>query len=447
MLHAKPNSNSYSKSTGRVLAVILGASEFPHFPPFNNQKQKKRAFDESARQIASALRTVVENPKDCLNLFNACLTPIEILETVGEFIISRCAENRETDGVVTDIVFFYVGHGDGIGIEYSLLLRESKPSALFRTTTLCVADLIAHVRTVLEQDKHLIRQYYILDACHSGRARGAGTVVSGNKSVKSQGTHPRWGIAVLSSCNEQELSFVPNGWDRTLFSSAVIAAMTCPEEDKGLLRSCYPKGEMLSISQLRQIVMKWQGVRSPSNQTPPTPLVHVVDSTDGDVQDVPLFPNPMFMNGRRGRILYIEDDWFYARDRIAVAKDFGFEVEYASNARQAINAYEQNDFAAIVLDVRLPLPDDNSEPISEGGEFAGLFILKHLETALAEKRPHIWLLTGLERTRPLRDRISAHLSAIENLISIDKKREISLVHFAQILQAKIDGTQYHSMDD
>lgn len=63
---------------------------------------------------------------------------------------------------------------------------------------------------------------------------------------------------------------------------------------------------------------------------------------------------PKPVNGKANRLLLIEDDEIFAADMSAKARDFGFEVQVASNGKDALAMTVSFNPTAIILDMHLP---------------------------------------------------------------------------------------------
>ena len=175
---------------------------------------------------------------------------------------------------------------------------------MFAETSLRFASLFGFVKrtcaAVQREHRFKVRQFYILDACFAGRAKYAADrrVVSGAKDTKAgEDGHPALGSAVICSCNEHEESLAPHGQPYTLFTTALLTALCCPDADRERMRVWYPDTP-LSLARLREIINRWLIARTPAREyVPPTAQVFSLDTFAGDPQDVPLFPNPLTPGG------------------------------------------------------------------------------------------------------------------------------------------------------
>ena len=287
------------------LVGFLSASNFPRYELLRTQTDKNEAFLRSCLAVRELFRRLGTPPDRCLDLTNFPGGPLDLLSRVEEFISERSEVAARRGEPLTDFVFYYVGHGEGEQRDYSLLLRNSERGKR-DLTALRFATLVNNVKrfcdAARERTGYELRQFYILDACFAGRAKFATECSTGVKLPVRGGPdyQPARGIGVLCSCSESEESVAPAGLEHTLFTTALLAALDAPAEDRELMRTWYGE-EPLSLNQLERIVNRWLWVKTgPQQNAPPAAEAHCLDAIAGDVQEVPLFPNPFRPAGTNG---------------------------------------------------------------------------------------------------------------------------------------------------
>ena len=72
------------------------------------------------------------------------------------------------------------------------------------------------------------------------------------------------------------------------------------------------------------------------------------------------------------KVLFVEDDKFWARAYIRELQDFGFEVIYARSASDVVDLLNNSfDFDAVILDIMMPTPEDVADSVTEEGMSTG----------------------------------------------------------------------------
>jgi hypothetical protein len=141
-----------SESTPRKLGIIvLGASRFEHYNNLSNS-----AFSASAEAFRKAMLShstaLFQEPIEFLDLFDATDGPQSIFSNVREF--SRAHPD------LTDVVFYYCGHGHFLRDRtYMMLLRSANPDEPEYTGL-----LPRFMRSQLEHHLATRRLFLILDA-------------------------------------------------------------------------------------------------------------------------------------------------------------------------------------------------------------------------------------------------------------------------------------------
>src|SRR4051812_18746138 len=97
-----------------ALAIILGATEWPHYPAFG--KGPVDCFGKSAaffKDYFTGEEGLDIEPDNILWLFNTEDQPSQIIQKVTDFL------KKNTNESITDIFFYYVGHGTYISNNYA----------------------------------------------------------------------------------------------------------------------------------------------------------------------------------------------------------------------------------------------------------------------------------------------------------------------------------------
>jgi|SRR5579864_235732 len=82
------------------------------------------------------------------------------------------------------------------------------------------------------------------------------------------------------------------------------------------------------------------------------------------------------------RILFVDDDAFSAREYVDALRDAGFSVTFAKTVQKALKAARENQFAAVILDVRMN-PGGHYSAIETAGGFAtGMSLARDLKELL-----------------------------------------------------------------
>ena len=138
-----------------------------------------------------------------------------------------------------------------------------------------------------------------------------------------------------------------------------------------------------------------------------------------------------------GKVLFVEDDRFWARSYIAELQAYGFEVVYARNAGDAVKLIEDVlDFDAVILDVMMPTPEGVPESTTEEGLSTGLWVLDRIQQYIVARRIVIWILTN--RSLPtIAEKIGAMAADVRVLVTANKKSEVSSMLVPTYLQAMI----------
>ena len=258
-----------------TLAIILGASSWPKCAEV---LPASKAFEKSAIEMKHYLTGsdgMAIPSVNVLDLFDTEETPSSILDKIGTFLqerVTTATMNEKT----TDLVLYYTGHGGFSGPDktYFLAIRSTK----YREeggTSIRMVDLA----TSLKRWALDLRRYIILDCCFSAAAYKSAV----NQAISAQtlDAFPMRGTALLCSSSPRTVSVAKDGYGYTMFSGALLQVLRIGEIGQS------PDGLSLheTGSRVRRLIQERHaddGVR---------PEVHSPDEHQGDVANIPLFPN------------------------------------------------------------------------------------------------------------------------------------------------------------
>jgi len=245
----------------KTLVILLGAKEWPGCPSLEHcYPSDNNPFYNSVTAMEDYFRNVLG--VDALNLrswFDSKQAASTILEEIGEFITDRTSQTT-----VTDIFFYYIGHGDtGTTPNYCLLTRSSRANKLSST-----AIQIRQLYEIVLTDAKNSRCYLILDACFSGAAY-------------DDFPHHHNGIVLFHSSNKDENSGLTKEQDFSLFTKVLLTVL-----DEGS-KEC---GEQLSFGDLGKLVQDSLD-KIPSESVPYRCELHANLTS---IEKIRIFKNPSY---------------------------------------------------------------------------------------------------------------------------------------------------------
>ncbi len=261
-----------------TLAVILGAKEWPEFP----QLEASSAFERSAEwvkkylQSDAGLKLPTEN---VLDLFDDPRPPAELGMDILMFIKKRRRELKKANRLLTDLIVYFVGHGDFVGERdtYQLFIRRTSNEAP-RLTSFSINE----IAEVLRESAIDLRKYLIIDACYAaGAARAFGS--SPGKAMHEQMTNalPARGLALLCSSSRKRRSKAMSGEEHTMFTGTLLRLLT---------RGYSSRKTDFTLRDIA--ILTKQIIRDRYSDRAVPPEVHSPVQHQGDVADIPIFPNP-----------------------------------------------------------------------------------------------------------------------------------------------------------
>jgi Caspase domain len=258
----------------RLGVVILGASTYPHFPA---RKLDNESFARSAvafrRLMADENATVFGRPA-ILDLFDVDDDFASILRRIQAFLNSELT--------LTDVVFYYCGHGDFLrNRTYYLTLKATEPE----NKAITVLPLW-QLRFALEEQLARKRLFLVLDCCFSGQAAKEWMAVGIGHVIEEQvfQSFPKRGTALIAASARSGPAIAPEGEPLTMFTGALINTV-----------STGVAGEKRELS-FRDIV---DAVRARIfdiyGSSGVAPEIHAPQQDEGDITFTPFFANRAFV--------------------------------------------------------------------------------------------------------------------------------------------------------
>ena len=261
-----------------MLAIFLGSSTFPKSP----QLPRNESFCNSANDLMKYLkdeRCFGMPDRNLLNLFDDPRAPSQQLEAIAEFLVQETQRSKKLGPNPEDLLIYYVGHGlftSGSSFAYCLALQSTNEKV--GGTSLRACDLADVVKT----NADYLRRYMIIDCCFAASIFNefqAAPITAARKQIKDM--FPERGTALLCASNSREPARAPEALRLTMFSSALLKALRKGHPAEGPQLSFYDLGRLIN-----------HNVRRSFPKTYVRPEVHSPDQREGDIAQIPLFPNP-----------------------------------------------------------------------------------------------------------------------------------------------------------
>jgi hypothetical protein len=277
----------------RILALVLGASEWPDYPEFHAAP----SFHRSALDIANYLLG-----NDGLNLlrrnvkvlFDSFEDAPEIVRQIRGFLRERRKKSEELGTPVTDFLLYYVGHG-GITFDsnsFFLAIRSTHEDDPLATSI--TAESLG---LLIREGAAGLRTYLVLDCCFaasvtkvfmSGGPLGVAAVQlkdtlppQGDIRAIQSGKWPEYGTALLCASGSSEPAKAPPDLPHTMFTGGLL----------DVLRNGDPsEPAWLSLDDMQRLVRARLAAQFSDKAV--LPQVHVPQQRMGRVDLVPLFRNP-----------------------------------------------------------------------------------------------------------------------------------------------------------
>jgi DNA-binding NarL/FixJ family response regulator len=273
-------------SAQTTLLILLGASAWPLFPEF----ERSEAFANAMR----GLKDYFLNPQqfglpteNLLDLFDLTYSPDKLDIEIGQFLERRIAAMKTMGKAARDVVFYFVGHGYFIGrdSDFFLAIRRTRRD----NPRVSGLQMLSLADTLTEKARHL-RWIIILDCCFAAAAFSA--FQAGPAQVAIEKTidafevggkrtgFPRKGTALLCSSNHKSPSLLFPDGSSTMFTKALLDALAQGTSFR------HKRLSLRDVTVLAADVLK-------NIRNAPMPVVHSPDQSEGDVADIPFFPNPL----------------------------------------------------------------------------------------------------------------------------------------------------------
>ncbi|MBX3206762.1 MAG: thioredoxin domain-containing protein [Labilithrix sp.] len=245
-------------------ALLLGASEFSHWPALSNP-----AFGRSHAKFLDYLREVRGVPDENIcNLFESERNATDQLEELTDFL-ERLPRKA-------DLFVHYVGHGGFVSSQRFFLGLKAAKSGREDGTCLIFETFATRLRTFTASK----RVFVILDCCFAAAAvkhlmGPAGDLMSSkvDESLRVRG------VTVLAASSKDEAAYAPDGLSLTMFSDAMFRVLEQVDE---------PRSEVLTLRELKALIEESIATRFSTDGV--RPKVHTPYQPVGDIADHPIFP-------------------------------------------------------------------------------------------------------------------------------------------------------------
>ncbi|OQW92503.1 MAG: hypothetical protein BWK78_01535 [Thiotrichaceae bacterium IS1] len=265
----------------KVAVILLGAGEWPHYgPEFNNNPAPPsllNPFYSSFKGMRNYFLQVLEvKNENILPLFNLDDDPLKTLNKMKDFLEERiCKESIE------DVFFYYVGHGRfDEEQKYCFLIRSSDQYFIGDS-----AFRISQLSNFLKKFSQL-RRYIILDTCFSGEARNyLGTIEDVIKAQTFKNI-PKYGTLLFCSSSSDKVSTTTKEEYITLFEEYIT--LFTGSVLKVLKQGNERLPKFLSFREVAELTREWIKQYCPKEALPE---LHIPGQEDGDIGNIPIFPN------------------------------------------------------------------------------------------------------------------------------------------------------------
>ena len=270
-----------------ALVIVLGASAWPNSPGF----QASQAFVHAAQEF----RDYLLDPQgfglpavNLLDLFDTQTSSSDQLELLGAFLEQQMQALSAANQAARDVLVYFVGHGGfaGPSADFYLLPHRANASSL-RVSGMAI-DALAEV---LREKARQTRRYLFLDCCFAAAAfrafQGGPDQTAIKKTLdafavqaRSSG-FPGRGTVLLCSSDQKSPSLLLPDESCTMFSRALLDVLRNGDPHRPL---------QLSLRDIKELAEDRLAALPEKNA--PRPGLHSPDQSEGDVADVPFFPNP-----------------------------------------------------------------------------------------------------------------------------------------------------------
>jgi hypothetical protein len=264
----------------QVVAIVLGASRWPKFEKLNldPEKHDSNPFRNSKEFFVSYLISadgLALPEENILDLFDDGSSPYDLKKKIVSFITER----KNEIGDLSDVIFYYVGHGDYFEKDQYYVATKFLDAADIKATRLDVEDITSIFLDFAGSSRHVL----FLDSCYAAGAQSAfrQNVESAAKSISKLAEKycPKLGTALFCAAGPRKYAKTVPGQEMTMFSGALSKALSKPITDHDFLFSLRELG--LEMEQIIRDDFGSEGV---------LPEVHTPISDQGDIALAKIFP-------------------------------------------------------------------------------------------------------------------------------------------------------------
>jgi hypothetical protein len=261
-------------------AIILGAAEFPSAPQFEAAPQ----FANSASAMRAFLLAEGGfglSQNNLLDLFDIADEQPVIIRKIATFLLELRKRIESTGESLSDIIFFYVGHGGfdtAANSTYFLAIRQTNA-----VDYLASSVAISSLRRALRESTRDARHYLILDCCFAAAAVAPYLSMSATAQAmvtQVQDAFPPSGTALLCASGAIVPARAKRDAQFTMFSEALIDV---------LRQGVTTAPEVLTLSEIGTAVRGL--LKTKYGDEAVRPEVHSPEQSQGSVADIPLFRN------------------------------------------------------------------------------------------------------------------------------------------------------------
>ncbi|OQW91051.1 MAG: hypothetical protein BWK78_05635 [Thiotrichaceae bacterium IS1] len=242
----------------RALVILFGAKQWPHCTAVNKDyNEGENPFENSEKGVRDYfLSHLGIEQENLLPLFDSPSDPNVLVKEMKEFIEKRLTNSSPS---ITDLLLYYVGHGQGEKEDYCLLVRSTDEKSLNST-----AFQIKLLKDIERSVEHL-RCYLILDACFAGN-------------VLHYAPRTSKGTVLLCSTMDEKACHSAGVEHRTVFTGAFLKVI---EQNKGQ--------KAISFSHLRTLVVNFiRETYKEDNDKIVIPEIYPLNQQE-DIANLPIF--------------------------------------------------------------------------------------------------------------------------------------------------------------
>ncbi len=304
----------------RSLFVLLGARVFPKYPALSYGTIFARSADEILTYVTDAHGLGLRND-NILDLFDDSRPAADQLEGITQFLYVKQKENSAR-GAPENLFVYYVGHGlfTPSDRRYCLAIRCTSVN-----TTGVSAMRGRDLAEVVSTHASHLRRFVILDCCF------AGSIVRDFLSAPGEAASrqlmeelPLRGTSILCASSRDDVALAPSNLGTTMFTRALLKTL---REGNPTLE------ESMSIREVKNSVT---GLLQRESSTWARPELHSSDMREGDIADLPIFPNPAFVRTAEAAARKAEQE---QKDRERT------EARISEGRNKAAGKYQAGDYA------------------------------------------------------------------------------------------------------